>query len=700
MNRRSVLKSAWLFLLLVQLLALSGVKPPLASPRPVRSVVHGHELSDDWAWLAQRDDPELPKVLKAEEKYARQQIKPSAKLAKQLYREFTRFMPGEQASLPYLLDGYRYYVRSPRGRVHQVHYRIKDEAGAKEELLLDENKLAKGKPYFSLGLFTVSRDGAKLAYSADYTGDENYTLYLKDLGSGQTHDTGIADLGEALWLNDGRRLLLTTYNDRFQCDQAWLYDSAAGTLVNLYREADPAFDLGIYFSADRNLIFLDASASDSNQIWYLNAAVADPALIPLLDRGQDFLAYPDQLHGVFYLMTDRFDPDQGLYQFDPAQPEAENWREIVPGESGRPLDSYTLMDGVIAVVRRHQGFKRIELYAADGGALLRVISASEPENLDLWFNQDPGATQLLYTRESELRPYTIISHDLATGAENTLYKTQVSPETDYSLYASELLWVPVPGGISLPLRLIKRRDLDPAVPHPLWLNGYGAYGDCEDPYYSDTLFSLLDRGFIYAVAHVRGGGEMGRAWYDGGRTLNKPNTFTDFVASLEYLIDQGYTEPARLVIEGGSAGGLLIGAVLNLVPEKVGLAIADVPFVDLINTMLDPDLPLTLQEYDEWGDPTRPDEFGCMLSYSPYDNVSPRAYPTVLAVTAWNDVRVGYWEALKWVQKLRANTLADNPALFLLRWDEGHTGSNDVYRDLRNYAQIMAYAIQQITGQK
>ncbi len=674
-----------------------GAIPPLAPERLFQRIVHGHLLTDNWAWLADRDDPDLPRVLEQEERYAARNLKRSSGLARKLYQEFTRSLARDEASHPYLLDGYYYWVRSPRSGSHQVHYRLKDTPGAEEEVLLDENKLARGSKYFSLGLFQGSRDGAKLAYSVDLSGDEDYTLYVKDLKTGKTTETGIRNAGQALWLIDGSRMVVTTYNDRLQCDQALLYDTVSGALSPIYREEDPVFDLDVYFSAGRDLIFLDSSAADINRVWFLDASSTDPELVSLTASNPGCRAYPEYLNGEFYVMIDRFHMDSGIYQYDPSDTTGRAWKEIVPPISGAPLQSFILMEDTVAVIRRQQGFKRLELYSVSGG-MIRTITPEVPSDLDFWFNADPTSPLLMYSLESELQPFSIVSHNLATGTEKTVYQTPAGRIADTSDYCCELIWVPAQDSILIPLRLIRRKDLDPGVTHPLWLYGYGAYGDCEDPYHSDTLFSLLDRGFIYAVAHVRGGGEFGRSWYDDGRIGNKKNTFADFAACIDHLIAGGYTEADKLVIEGGSAGGLLVGSVLNLVPQKIRLAIADVPFVDLANTMLDPELPLTLQEYDEWGDPSSAEDFAYMLSYSPYDNVSPRVYPTVLAITAWNDIRVGYWEALKWVQKLRVNNLGTAPALYLMRREGGHTGSNDIRRDLRNYAQIMAFAIDLITS--
>lgn len=681
--------SLWLPLLAVQ-------AAPLAAEQPDTTHVQGERLIDPWAWLEQRDHPDLNQVLSNEEKYAKANLKASGKLSKKLYKEFVRFIPREYTSYPYLQDGYRYFTKERRGQAYPVHYRIKDEPRSKTEMIMDETKLAKGSKFFQLDLFTVSPDAQKLAYSADFSGSEDYALYLKDLISGTTSATHMQNISQALWMKDNRRMVVTLVNSRYQTDSAWIYDTSTDQLTLLFQETDPAYNLGIYYSAGRELIFIDSASKNTNQTWFLSSTDANPGLVQIVDRVENRLAIPDYLNGVFFISTNQNNPDFEICSISYNDLGSQNWKTVVYGKTGEPISAFLVFDKSLAVLRRHQGFKRIELYEREKNELTGLIESETPSNLGFWVNTDPLADSLMYYRENELTPYSIIRRELPSGKETTVYQDKPAVLMDYSQYQIELHWVNADDGSKIPLRLIMRKDLDASKPHPLWLYGYGAYGDCEDPYYSDTLFPLLDRGLIYAVAHVRGGGELGKAWYDGGRTLNKINTFTDFISSIEYLTDTGYTTPNKLVIEGGSAGGLLIGAVVNMVPGKIRLAIADVPFVDIINTMLNPDLPLTAQEYEEWGNPSNPAEFKYMLSYSPYDNVRAQAYPSLLVSTAWNDIRVGYWEALKWVQKLRSRNLGSNPILFLMHWDEGHTGTNDRFKSLKNYARTVAYAISSV----
>jgi oligopeptidase B len=313
--------------------------------------------------------------------------------------------------------------------------------------------------------------------------------------------------------------------------------------------------------------------------------------------------------------------------------------------------------------------------------------------LSFWFNPDPTATGFTYTLENDLEPYSIYYWDFARGESTLLYRDPTAAQLDLEKYKSSIIYVKIADDVSIPVQMVYRADLDFAKVNPLWLSAYGAYGDCNDSYFSSLRFSMLDRGVIYAVAHIRGGGEYGQTWHEMGRKQNKKNSFTDFVACMDYMLESGITDRDHLIIEGGSAGGLLMGAVTNLAKAKCRLVIADVPFVDIANTMLDESLPLTIQEYEEWGDPRNPEVFRYILSYSPYNNVTRGEYPEMLITTAWKDTRVGYWEALKWAQMLRSNNQGKSQIVLRMLWNEGHTGSTDRYQSIRTYAQTVAYAL-------
>lgn len=667
--------------------------PPLAPEHPDTLRLHGQILVDNWSWLRDRGHPQLPAVLEAERRYAERLLRLSGKVYNDLMRCFSQSVERVVVSDPVLSDGYNYYTKSYSNKDYVLHYRVKDKPGAKEELLLDENKLARGKKYFDLGLFQISRDARWLAYSTDTVGDERYRLFIKNLRSKETLTTAVTNLDDALWLQDNRSLLLTTTNSSFRSDSLWIYDLPSQELRLLMRESDPAFTLGLDLSSDRELAFVFSSDSHNNACWYLKTDSSEPSLVPIISHTDNLQVSPDQVDGQLYLISDHASPDSGLYRTTIDSLAVEHWKLLVEGVGGEPLEDYCILRDAVAVLRRQGGYHRIELRELPSGRLIRLIDPTEPSSLGFVGDSDPEADTLFYCLENGTTDYCEIRHSLSDGKEMIVYPDLWSSEVFQPNYKCELHWVEASDGARVPLRIYMRKDLDTSETNPLWLYGYGAYGDSENPYFDADILTLLDYGFIYAFAHVRGGGELGQAWYAAGLGPNKTNSFSDFTACLDYLIGHSYTAANKLVVEGASAGGLLMGAVLNLCPEKIRFAILDVPFVDVLNTMLDPSLPLTSGEYDEWGDPNRAEDFSTILSYSPYDNVRPAVYPTVLVSAGWNDTRVGYFESLKWVQKLRRNNLGQNPIVYLLSQNSGHSGSGAASQSLADYWRVRAYVI-------
>ena len=671
-------------------------KVPFATPVPDTLKIHNMCIVDNWSWLRNREDPRLPEVLKAERTYTHKIMGKSARLSRKLYKQFVAFEPKKYRSYPYLLNGYYYYTREQSGKAYPIHCRIKDEPKAKEEVVLDENKLAKGHEFFALGAYSISFDGRWLAYGADFSGDENYRLYLKDLKKGKTVDTGIPGVSECAWKRDDQTLILTRINARYQSDTVWSFDRVTKEEKLLYTEADPAWDLSVYYSSGYDLIFMLSSSKDASEAWYMPTRGLENSFKLITARTEGHIYYPDYYPGLFYIQSNRLNPDYTIYLCHERDTSVANWRVVVPGMAGSPISGFQIFNKGLVVLSRQNGFERVSVWDKSGEGLRYTIPQGELSNLAIGTNTDLDSDSFYYTRESELTPLSIVKHSFVTRTDSLEY--QYAPAKDYfpEKYKAELRMVKAADGTNIPLRMIYRADLDLNRVNPVMLYAYGAYGDVEDPYFSTTLFPLLDKGLIYAVANIRGGGEYGKEWYDAGRLRNKKNTFTDFIACMNYLIDSGISSADKLAINGGSAGGLLIGAVVNMAPSKMKLAIADVPFVDPINTMLDPSLPLTVQEYEEWGNPTDPEDFAYILSYSPYDNVSLQSYPDVLISSAWYDTRVGYWEGLKWAQKLRTQNTGKSRILFNLQLDEGHTGSGDRFKSLRAYSRTMGFMLRSL----
>ncbi|MDD2332472.1 MAG: prolyl oligopeptidase family serine peptidase [Candidatus Cloacimonetes bacterium] len=692
-------KKTFLVPFLIGLLAIlnaGAIKRPLAEQRPYTTFVHGRALVDNWSWLKNREDPSLPQVLKAEHKYRAQALKASQPLAKRLYKEFKANLWNTSESYPYLKDGYLYYTREVSGQAYLVHCRKRNIPGAGEEIILDENILARGKAFFQLGCFQISRCASYLAYSVDPAGDENYHLYIKNLLSGSTIDTGLDEISECLWLPDSQRLLLTKTNSRLQTDTAWYYNIADQSQELFFRENDPAFDLGIYESSSREMIFLTSNSKNSSEVWYLPLAKPVSQLQLLVPRYQGRQHYPDHFLGKFYIQSNLDDPDTQIFVCEEADSGMESWKLLVFGDGTTTISSFLICRDALVVKARDRGKLELWICSPDSGELRYKIPNPELSDYGFWYNDAPDEPYFYYTRENEILPLSIYRHDFVTQRDSLLHTYQPRQAFDPRQYKTALYWVKAEDGIEIPLRLVYAGNLDLSSPKPLLLSGYGAYGDCDDPYFSATNLSLLKRGVILATAHPRGGGELGQAWYDAGRMLNKMNTISDFIACVDFLIEEGFSSPERLAIYGGSAGGLLIGAVLNQTPHKIKAAWLDVPFVDVLSTMLDPSLPLTVQEYEEWGNPQEEKYFEAMLAYSPYDNVVSQAYPEVYISTGWWDSRVGYWEALKFAQKLRMHNQATSKIVFGLSDSQGHSGSSDRYQYLKEYADGIAYVLYQI----
>lgn len=693
MNKRNLL---FLSLVCLILLPLAAQQIPIA-PVQADSITHlSTVLTDNWAWLKQRENPRLHQHLRLEDAYTKAMLKPSAKLSKQLQKEFKAWIPDRETSAPYLDNGYYYYSKSYKNKDYSLHYRKKDIPDAREELVMDENKYARGKDYFALGAYSISPDSRFLAYSVDYFGNEIYSLYIKDLGSGRTREIKISGISDFLWQADSRNAIITMQNDRLQSDTCYRLDTHTGAKSLLLSETDPAYDLGMYYNCDKSYIILLSSSKNSSECHYLPKAdlLNKPILIASRKEGHQY--YPDILEGKLYIQSNLQHPDFSIYTGKLDEPQLTNWQSLVEPSSGNPISTFSLFQNHLVLLRRSNGFLRIQIMSAMDARLLDEIISDSPGSFSFWRNPDPRASSFTYSFENELSPYSIYSYNFATKATARIYQSPLAMSYNPDEYSSKTIMVSSADGTPIPVSMIYAKNLDLSKTNPLWLSAYGAYGDANDPWFSASRLSLLKRGVIFAVAHIRGGGEFGQAWYDAGRLQNKQNTFTDFLACLNHVISSGISSPQQIIIEGGSAGGLLMGAITNLAPEKVAVVIADVPFVDMLSTMLDDSLPLTLQEYEEWGNPNDPQDYSYMKQYSPYDNVQPAKYPKMLISAAWFDTRVGYWEALKWANKLRANNLGQNPILFRMLYHEGHTGSTDRNKSLQSYADTCAFALKAV----
>ncbi|MBV2131418.1 S9 family peptidase [Pseudomonas sp. MAP12] len=658
--------------------------------------------ADPYAWLEQRDSAEVLDYLQAENAWLDEQLSGQAALREQLFEEIRARIRETDLSLPTPWGPWLYYQRTTAGEEYPRHYRCPRpvdgslgivEAG--EQLLLDPNLLA-GEGYLDLGAFSISPDHSRLAYSLDTEGDEIYQLYVKELDTGEVTALPFADCdGSMTWANDSRTLFFGELDDTHRPHKLYRHRLGEADAELVFEEQDGRFFLGCHrASSERQLILLLASKTTS-EAWVLDAEQPLGEFRCLAPRAEGHEYYPDhgQVDGqwCWLIRSNQAGINFALYRAEEGTPTREHWQSLVPHRETLMLEDFSLNAGAITLDLRDNGLPVIEVLPR-GAAPYRVQLPDATYSLHVYDDLEFDSPAIRLRYEALNRPAQIRQLELASGAQTVLKQTPVEGPFDADAYESRRIWASAADGTRVPISLVGRHDSF-GRPAPLYLYGYGAYGESLDPWFSHARLSLLERGFLFAIAHVRGGGELGEAWYRAGKLEHKQNTFGDFIACAEQLIEDGYTTPAQLAISGGSAGGLLIGAVLNQRPELFAAAIAEVPFVDILNTMQNPELPLTVTEYDEWGDPHEPAVYERIRAYAPYENVSAQAYPAILAVAGYNDSRVQYWEAAKWVAKLRASKTDANLLLLKTELGAGHGGMSGRYQALKDAALEYAFLL-------
>ncbi|WP_346399115.1 S9 family peptidase [Pseudomonas syringae] len=658
---------------------------------------------DPYAWLQNRDTDEVLDYLKAENAWQEQQLAEQTGLRESLFEEIKGRILETDLSLPSPWGPYLYYTRTTQGDEYARHYRCPRPADdsntvdeSAEELLLDPNEMADGG-FFSLGAFSISPDHQRLAYSLDTSGDEVYELYVKELSTGQISSLPFENCdGSMTWANDSQTLFFGELDDTHRPGKLHRHTLGTASAEQVFDEPDGRFFLHCFRSSSERQLIILLNSKTTSEAWVLDADHPQQAFTCLAPRSEGHEYYPDHglLDGVWtwFIRSNQSGINFALYQAAQQAsgvPVREDWQTLVAH------DDKVMLEGVSL------NAKGISLSLREGG--LPIIEV-RPQSLPTYRVQLPDAAYSLYVQDtlefdsdkirlryqSLKRPAQVRQLTLASGEQVVLKETPVLGTFDADAYVSQRLWATASDGTQVPISLVVKRELAGQAT-PLYLYGYGAYGESLDPWFSHARLSLLDRGVAFAIAHVRGGGELGEAWYRNGKQEHKQNTFGDFIACAEHLVAQGLTSAEQLVISGGSAGGLLIGAVLNQRPELFKAAIAEVPFVDVLNTMLDPDLPLTVTEYDEWGNPQEPEVYARIKAYAPYENVTAQAYPAMLVIAGYNDSRVQYWEAAKWVAKLRATKTDDNPLLLKTELGAGHGGMSGRYQGLRDVALEYAF---------
>jgi oligopeptidase B len=687
------------------------VQPPTAKRVPHPTTHHGQVLEDDYFWLREKESPEVRAHLEAENAYTDAVMAPTKDLQEALYREMLSHIKETDTSVPYRDGDWYYFTHTVEGSQYAIHCRRRAaadrsyDASAPEEVLLDVNKLAEGKPFMALGALSISPDANLLAYTTDETGFRQYTLHIKDLRTGEVLADTAQRVGSLVWTPDSAMIFYAVEDEQTKRQDRILrhvLGTTADADVLVFEEKDERFNVGVGRSRDRRFLFLEVGSHTTSEYRFVDAATPTAEFQLIAERVPDQEYYPEHRNGLFYIRVNDTGKNFRVVTTPVATPSREQWTELLPEDKQVPLDDFEVFQNFAVASEIVEGLDRMRVFRFEAETLSKdfaTVSFPEPSySAGLHVNRNFDATTLRYSYQSLVTPASVYEYDVATGTSTLLKQQEVPGGFDRERYASERVWATASDGVRVPVSLVYRRDtFRKDGTNPLYVYGYGSYGYALPVGFGTSRLSLLDRGIVVAYAHIRGGGDLGDAWHDDGKMMVKRNTFTDFIAVTEHLLTESYGARDKVVIEGGSAGGLLMGAVANLRPDLFRIVLSHVPFVDVMNTMLDASLPLTVGEYEEWGNPNEPEAFAYMRSYSPYDNLQAGTYPATLVKTSLNDSQVMYWEPAKFIAKLR--TLKTNtawPLLLHTNMDAGHGGASGRYDYLREIAMDYAFTLREL----
>ena len=687
----------------------STVTPPVARPEPTPTTLHGQTLEDNYRWMRDKSSPELIAYLTAENEYTTSVMKPTEELQAKLYAEMLSHIKETDESVPYRDHGWYYYTRTVEGSQYPIHCRRVAVDGAydeaqPEQVILDVNKLAEGQQYMAIGGMGVSPDGHLLAYSTDNTGFRQYTLHVRDLRTGEDLPDTAERVGSLVWAADSHTLFYTT-EDEVTKRHDHLFRHRLGDPVEedavIYEERDERFNLGVGKSRDGKYLFMEAGSHTTNECSYLEADTPGGEFLVIAPRVDEQEYYVDHRDGLFYIRVNDTAKNFRVVTVPVDGGGRESWVELISEDKEVPLEDFDVFDSFCVSSRRQLGLTTLTVTAIGRDGKLgdsNEIGFPEPVyTAQGHVNREFDAEAFRYSYQSLVSPASVYEYDVKAGISKLLKQQEIPGGFDSARYASERVWATAADGVKVPVSVVYRRDSfkrDGA--NPLYVYGYGSYGYPLPVGFGPARLSLLDRGMVLAYAHIRGGGEMGDSWHDAGKMMVKRNTFSDFITVAEQLVAQGYGAKDRVAIEGGSAGGLLMGAVVNDRPDLFRVVLSHVPFVDVMNTMLDASLPLTVAEYEEWGNPNEAEAFAYMRSYSPYDNLKAGDYPAMLVKTSLNDSQVMYWEPAKYVAKLRTLKKNDTPLLLHINMDAGHGGASGRYDYLKEIAFDYAFLLTQL----
>ena len=672
-------------------------KPPMAEKKTKTTNIHGETLVDDYFWLREKTNPAVMEHLKAEDTYTESVMKPTKPLQEKLYNEMVSHIKETDQQVPYRRGDYFYYTRTEKGKQYPIFCRKKGSTEAAEEVILDVNELAKGQKFMSIGLFNPSDDGNLLAYSTDNTGYRQYLLQIKDLRNGQVLPERVERINNLAWSTDNKTFFYVT-EDAVTKRNDKLFRHVLGTDKHdlIYEEKDELFDIGVGRTRDKAMIILELFSKTSTEARYIPADKPDSPLKVVLPRQPDHEYDVDHRGGLFYIRSNKGAKNFRIVTAPVSDPSEANWKEFVAHRPAVKVEGISLFADHAVLSEWENGLQQLEVINFKTNKRTRIEFPEPVYSAGLGPNAEYNTAVVRYTYNSMVTPNSTFDYDMNTGKSTLLKQQEVPGGFDRTNYKAERVFATASDGTKIPMSVVYRKGVKLDGSAPLLLYGYGSYGASIPPTFSSSRLSLLDRGVIFAIGHIRGGGELGEEWREAGRMMKKINTFTDFIACGETLVKLKYTSSDRLVIQGGSAGGLLVGAVSNMRPDLFKAVVSQVPFVDVLNTMLDASLPLTTSEYIEWGNPNEKAAYEYMKKYSPYDNVGKKNYPATLVKVSVNDSQVPYWEGAKLVAKMRTMKTDNNPLLLKVNFGAGHGGASGRYDALRETAFDYAFMLWQM----
>ena len=712
---------------------MTQIQPPIARKEPTETRLHGVVLTDNYAWMRDKQNPEVTAYLEAENAYAEAAMISLNTLREDLYQEMLSHIKQTDISVPFRDGSWWYYTRTEEGKQYAIHCRRAATNGwvpqvprvwgpgnpqlpsdpslaaetwesSNEEIVLDGNQLAEGNAFFAIGATDITDDGRWLAYTTDTTGFRQYTLHIKDLETGETLAGGVERVGSVAWAADNRTLFYSVEDEEQKRQfQLWRHQLSTPHSQDalVYQDDDERFNIGVGRTRDGQYLILESASHIASESWFLPADKPLEAFTLICEREDEHEYSIDHRNGLWFIRTNDKGRNFRLVTAPVSAPARENWTERIPHRESIMLEGVDLFAGFYIACERENGLPRLRIarFHSDGAEATEVGEIAFPEpaySAQPHINRIFDTTTFRYAYQSLVTPSSVYEYDLAGGTSTLLKQVEIPGGFDRTLYASERVHATAQDGVEVPVSLIFRKDKREPGKNPLYVYAYGSYGYSLPLGFSGNRLSLLDRGVVLAYAHIRGGGDLGKPWHDAGKMLAKRNTFTDFISAVEHLTAAGYGDSARVAIEGGSAGGLLMGAVSNLRPDLFSAVLSHVPFVDVMNTMLDASLPLTVPEYEEWGDPNQPEYFHYMRSYSPYDNLKAASYPSMLVKTSLHDSQVMYWEPAKYVAKLRTLKTDDNSLLLVTNMQAGHGGASGRYDYLKEIAFDYAFLLREL----